>query len=334
MARQIVTTLIGSYPYPDWLAAHPSEQALRDAMMAVLKTQELAGIDQVVTGELVRFDVGHPETNGMIDYFVAKLQNIRTDIGRADEQRFAEIHHMKFRAKPAGVVEGQLGEGTLNLPQDYQRARALTRSELKFTITSPYMLARTLLDKHYKRQEALTTAIADVLAGQVREIDADVVQIDEENLPGSPEDGPWVAEALNRIFGCIQKKAALHMCFGNYGGQTIQKGHWSKLIGFLNLLQIDHVLPEIAFRGQEELVHFKELRPGIGLGLGVIDIKQTTVETPEQVARAIEDAERIVGVGRITHVHPDCGFWMLKRSIADAKMAALVKGRDLFLGVA
>jgi 5-methyltetrahydropteroyltriglutamate--homocysteine methyltransferase len=333
MARQIVTTLIGSYPYPDWLAAHHSEQALRDAMMVVMKTQELAGIDLLVTGELARFDVNHPETNGMVDYFIAQLQNVRTAVGRADEQRFAELNHMKFRAKPAGIVEGQLGEGTLNLPRDYQRARALTARPLKFAITSPYMLARTLLDKHYKRQEALVTALADVLAGQVREIDADVIQIDEENLPGSPEDGPSVAAALNRITACVQKKSALHMCFGNYGGQTVQKGHWSKLIGFLNLLHIDHVLPEMAFRGPEELVYFKDLKPEIGLGLGVIDIKKTTVETPEQIARAIEDAEKIVGPGRITHLHPDCGFWMLKRSIADAKMAALVKGRDLFLGV-
>jgi 5-methyltetrahydropteroyltriglutamate--homocysteine methyltransferase len=56
------------------------------------------------------------------------------------------------------------------------------------------------------------------------------------------------------------------------------------------------------------------------------------VETPEQVAGRIAEASRIVGPDRIRWVHPDCGFWMNKRSIADRKMESLVKGRDLFLG--
>ena len=62
------------------------------------------------------------------------------------------------------------------------------------------------------------------------------------------------------------------------------------------------------------------------------EIKVNTVETPEEVARRIETASKIMGPDRITWVHPDCGFWMNKRSIADRKMEALVKGRDLFVG--
>ena len=82
-----------------------------------------------------------------------------------------------------------------------------------------------------------------------------------------------------------------------------------------------------------DLQYFKqELRPGIGLGLGVVDIKVNTVESPELIAGRIETAAKIVGKDRITWVHPDCGFWMNKRSIADRKMEALVKGRDLYLG--
>jgi 5-methyltetrahydropteroyltriglutamate--homocysteine methyltransferase len=89
----------------------------------------------------------------------------------------------------------------------------------------------------------------------------------------------------------------------------------------------------MAFRGYSELQYFKdELDPRIGLGLGVIDIKVNTVETPDLIACRIEEATGIVGDGRIKWVNPDCGFWMNKRSIADRKIAALVKGRDLFLG--
>ncbi|MCI0539912.1 MAG: DUF4038 domain-containing protein [Verrucomicrobiales bacterium] len=115
--------------------------------------------------------------------------------------------------------------------------------------------------------------------------------------------------------------------------QSIQRGEWRQLLRFLNALHCDHVVLEMAFRGYDELHYFKEeLDPRLGLGLGVIDIKVNTVETPELVARRIEQAANIVGVDRITWVHPDCGFWMNKRSIADRKIASLVKGRDLFLG--
>ena len=79
--------------------------------------------------------------------------------------------------------------------------------------------------------------------------------------------------------------------------------------------------------------YFKgELDERIGLGIGVIDIKVNTVETPEVVAQRIEAAAKQVGAERIKWVHPDCGFWMNKRSVADRKMINLVKGRDLYLG--
>ena len=64
---RIQTTVVGSYPVPDWLLAAPSEQALLDATRVVIGTQEQAGIDVVCDGELYRFDVNHPETNGMIE---------------------------------------------------------------------------------------------------------------------------------------------------------------------------------------------------------------------------------------------------------------------------
>ncbi|HWP13153.1 MAG TPA: hypothetical protein VNN06_15130, partial [Ramlibacter sp.] len=91
---------------------------------------------------------------------------------------------------------------------------------------------------------------------------------------------------------------------------------------------------ECAHRPPEELQVFRDLNPEIGFGLGVVDIKATEVESADQVARAIERAERILGAGRVRYIHPDCGFWMLKRPIADAKMRALGLGRDRFEGIA
>jgi len=331
----IRTTVVGSYPVPDWLVAAPSQQALIDATRVVFKIQEMAGIDVVADGELYRFDINHPDTNGMIEYFIRPMSGIRSNLGRVELDAFRKMSGMGFRSEPAGVVEGPIGEGTLNLLRDYRRARECTDRAMKFTLTGPHMLSKTLLDQHYRDREKLAGAIATALAAQVSEIDADVLQIDEANISGHPDEGPWAAAAINIVLDAAKsaKEKGVHVCFGNYGGQSIQKGEWRKLIDFMNRLHCDHVVLEFAFRGYDELVHFRDqLSPKIGLGLGVIDIKVNTVETPEIVAKRIEAAARQVGPNRIKWVHPDCGFWMNKRSVADRKMVALVQGRDLFLG--
>lgn len=328
------TTVVGSYPIPDWLAAAPSRPARRDAVLVALKTQELAGIDVVSDGEISRFDPDHPETNGMIDSFVEPLDGVTTRLTRAHREAFAERSGMRFRNSAAGVVVGELGEGTLDLAVQWQDVRDLAAAPLKFTLTSPYMLAQTLLDEHYGDRHALAVAIARVLAAQIAAIDAAVVQIDEASITGHPEDGDWAHEPLNIVLDAVRTERAVHLCFGNYGGSTIQQGVWQDLVPFLDQLHVDHLVLELARRGYDELAHLRGLRPDIGFGVGVIDIKDTEVETPETVARRIEQAAALVGAERIRYVHPDCGFWMLARSIADRKMRALVLGRDLFLGSA
>jgi 5-methyltetrahydropteroyltriglutamate--homocysteine methyltransferase len=331
-APRILTTVVGSYPIPDWLAAHPSEQAVIDATRVVLHTQEQAGIDVVCDGELYRFDVNHPETNGMIEYFVRPMAGIRAAVTFDELIAYRAQRGMGFRSRPPGVVDGPVGGGTLDLPHACARAKRLTAKPLKFTLTGPHMLAKTLVDRHYRDLPQLADAIAAALAAQVAHCDADIVQLDEANLPGSPDEWRWASAAINKVLAAVKGKAAVHLCFGNYGGQSIQRGSWAKLMGYLNSLEADHIVMENAHRPAEELAAFRELDPRIGMGLGVVDIKRTEIETADHIARAIEQAESVLGAGRVRYIHPDCGFWMLKRSIADGKIRALVAGRDLYEG--
>ncbi len=330
----ILTTTVGSYPVPDWLAAAPSEQALLDATRVVFDLQRQAGIDLPTDGELYRFDINHPDTNGMIDYFVRPLGGVRAQLGRQEREAFAAKQIMLFRAKPAGVVEGPITPGELDLILDCQRAASVSGGVFKFTLTSPYMLARTLLDKYYGDPELLLMELADALAAQVRGLPCACVQVDEANIPGNPDDGPLAARAINRVLDAVDPGTlrAVHFCFGNYGGQVIQKGTWRALLEFLNALHADHLVLELAHRPPDDLHALRELNPALRLGLGVVDIKVNHVETPEEIATRIERAADVVGAERIAFVHPDCGFWMLKRSVADRKIAALAPGRDLFLG--
>ena len=333
MTHTIQTTVVGSYPVPDWLPAHPTSGNLRDATLVVLKAQELAGLDVISDGELSRFDVNHPETNGMIDYFVGPLDGVATELTGEELSRFRAAPDFRFRSKPAGVVRGPLGPGRLDLPEDYGRVRDLAAAPLKFTLTSPYMLARTLLDGHYGGLEPLVMALGEVLSGQLADINAAVIQVDEANVPGRPEDSLLAAAGINRVLEGVTTERAVHLCFGNYGGQTIQQGAYQALLPFFNALECDHLVLEFARRGDTELEVFREVKPDIKLGIGVIDIKDNEVESVETVAGRIERALEVLGEERVRWVHPDCGFWMLPRGVADAKMAALVAGRDKVLGI-
>jgi 5-methyltetrahydropteroyltriglutamate--homocysteine methyltransferase len=331
-APAILTTTVGSYPVPDWLAALPSEQAVTDATRVIFDTQRQAGIDLPTDGELYRFDINHPDTNGMIDYFVGKFGGASTRVSRSDSEAFTRKSEMGFRANPAAIVQEALVEGSLNLLDDCRRAESVSGGAFKFTVTSPYMLARTLLDHHYGDLESLTLAIADLLAEQVRGLPTACLQVDEANIPGSPDHAPLAAAAINRVLDAFEGPGAVHFCFGNYGGQTIQSGKWKPLIEFLNSLHADHLVLELAHRPESDLDALAEIDPKIGIGMGVVDIKVNHVEPADQIAASLERAEKKLGAGRVKYIHPDCGFWMLKRSVADRKIAALAAGRDLYLG--
>jgi 5-methyltetrahydropteroyltriglutamate--homocysteine methyltransferase len=230
-------------------------------------------------------------------------------------------------------VIGELGEGGLNLKADCATAASVAGGPFKFTLTSPYMLARTLVDSHYRDFENLTMAIARTLAFQVVDLDCACLQVDEANITGNPADADLASRAINLILDRVKGEKAVHLCFGNYGGQTIQKGEWRSLIQFLNCLRVDHLVLELACRPEEDLDALKDVDPRIKLGIGVIEVKVNHVETADEVAARIEIAEKRLGADRVGWVHPDCGFWMLKRSVADRKIAALVKGRNLYLGI-
>jgi 5-methyltetrahydropteroyltriglutamate--homocysteine methyltransferase len=333
---RIQTTTVGSYPIPEWLAALPSEQARLDATRVVFDIQRQSRIDLPTDGELYRFDINHPDTNGMIEYFIKPMAGIRTRLGRSELEAFAKKDAMRFRRKPAGVVEGPIDEGSLNLLADCEAAASVAQGPFKFTVTSPYMLARTLLDNFYHDFDSLIFAIAEVLAAQVKGLPCACVQVDEANIPGNAADSEIAARALNVVLDRIDRsktQRAVHLCFGNYGGQVIQTGEWKKLIGFLNALHADHLVLELAHRPTQDLDALKEVDAKLGIGIGVVDVKVNHIESADEVASRIEKAEKILGAGRVKWVHPDCGFWMLKRSVADRKMAALSAGRDKYLGI-
>ena len=169
-----------------------------------------------------------------------------------------------FRRKAAGVVESALGEGSLNLLADCELAASVAGGPFKFTVTSPYMLARTLLDRHYGDFE-------DATDGHRRRSGATsrrpAVHVPADRRSQHPRQSRRRPHRRRRpSIACSTPSPApraVHLCFGNYGGQTIQKGEWRALIDFLNRLHVDHLVLEMAHRSAADLEALKDVDPRI-----------------------------------------------------------------------
>ena len=242
----IQTTVVGSYPTPSWLRVYNTRESLRDAMLAVIKTQELAGIDVVADGELYRWDINHAETNGMIDYFVRRSIGGQLDLSLDQLQTGGHRHGVPLAAR--GDCEQAARARAL---EPAARLRAVSRSEpapKKFTVTSPYMLAKVLADDHYRDLKRLSWPWPTCSRAQVADVDAEIIQVDEANVTGHAEEAADRGGGHQPGPGRGAERRAVHLCYGNYGGQTVQKGTYARLVAFLNELDADHVVLEIARR--------------------------------------------------------------------------------------
>ena len=328
----IKTTVVGSYPVPTWLKLHPSPEALRDAVRVVLHLQEQAGIDVVSDGELSRWNTREHRPAGMVDRFMSQMEGVACEASAEQQVAYSKRGDTGYRGVPPAVVVGKLGAGCLNLESDYQFAAALTSRPMRFTITSPYMMAKLAHDACYRDFAQLLTAITGILEEQVESFRAPVIQIDEPHLPGSPYDAIIAADAINKVLNRAQGDTAVHLCFGNFVGQRVQQGDYGHLVDFFNRLSCSNLVLETTRRPLEEIQLLREVKPEMTFGFGVIDVKDLQIEQPQTVACRIEKLAEMLGPERIRFVNPDCGLSHLPREVADGKLAALTAGRDLYLG--
>ncbi len=175
-------------------------------------------------------------------------------------------------------------------------------------------------------------ALAEVLIDQVCDLNCDVLQFDEPIAAEHPGDGAVASSVLNMVLASVQAETAVHFCSGREGRPQGCQLDLAPLLQLVNQLQVDHVMLELSQRQDAEIKTLKEIRSGIRLGVGVIDVRSSKVESSATVARRIQRVADVVGQDRIAYVHPDCGLWTLPRDVADAKLGALVQGRNEFLG--
>jgi 5-methyltetrahydropteroyltriglutamate--homocysteine methyltransferase len=332
--RLLPTTLVGSYPQPDWLIdrqrlaemvvprarAHELwrvddaqlEQAQDDATVLAVRDQERAGIDIVTDGEMRR--------ESYSNRFATALEGMESE------------HPAQIPARTPGrfqIVPRVVGRIRRRQPvqvRDVAFLRAQTDQPIKITIPGPFTMTQQLHDEYYKDEPALAMDCAAALNEEIKELfaaGADVVQLDEPFLQAQPDKARRFAlPAINRAVAGVAGTTALHLCFG-YAARVASKPSGYSFLPELEGAHVDQVSVESA-QPKLDCSVLAQL-PSRTIILGVLDLADPTAEPAEVVAQRIRRALPYVAPERLV-VAPDCGMKYLARELAFAKMVAMVQG--------
>ena len=324
----LLTAVVGSYSMPAWLERVKNDYLLRRisrhdvdeihdlAVKAAIKDQEAAGVDVITDGELRR--------DNMIDYFALRLPGVEIDHG--SKKFYYDFYD--------SVIRGKMPMATLGLVEDFRFLRRYTERATKFTITGPHSLVKRIRDEHYKAEAEFALDLARTMNLELRELvkaGATYLQIDEPYYSGFPEDLDWGIPALNLLVEGVEAKIGLHVCYGNRYGKPSWEGTYRYLFPRILEAKVHQLTLEFARRGVEDLELYREFQPAFELGLGVIDVKSHTVESPAMVAERIRRALDIVPARRL-YINPDCGCLHLPTEVAFKKLCAMVEGAKIVRG--
>jgi 5-methyltetrahydropteroyltriglutamate--homocysteine methyltransferase len=320
------------------------------AIKAAVKDQERAGIDIVSDGELRR--------DNDIDYFLARIPGVH--IAQRAKSDYYDYYDAAVTAPlpedgkrlspggtppraPQGMSDDSASLGTppdprasasdmpgLGLAGDFEFTRALTDRPVKFSFTGPFSLSRriTVAGGAYEKPAELVRALARRLNAEARALadaGARFLQIDEPFLAGYPDQAALAVEAVNIVTDGVPATWGLHVCYGNRYARPSWEGHYDFLFPEVLEARVDQLVLEFARKGLEDLRLIKEYAWPSALGLGVIDVKSPSVESPELVAARIRRALEYIDPGRLV-VNPDCGLRHLTPEVARSKLRAMVSG--------
>lgn len=330
------TTLVGSYAQPDWLIDRARlgerlpprvraaelwridpeqlEEAQNDATILALHDQERAGIDILTDGEMRR--------ESYSNQFANALEGVDLDNpGMAIDRTGKEV--------PVPRVVGEIRRTRTVEAGHIDFLKSHTKRRLKITLPGPFTMAQQAQNDHYPDEESLALAYAAAVNAEMHDLFAagvDIVQIDEPYVQARAEAARrYAIPAIDRALDGASGTTALHVCFG-YGKHVSDKP-----VGYSFLEELDDcVADQISLECAQPKVDPAMLTvlPSKTILLGVLDLRDTTVETPEQVATRIRAALQHVPAERLV-IAPDCGFKYLSREISFGKLKSMVQGCDI-----
>ncbi len=151
------------------------------------------------------------------------------------------------------------------------------------------------------------------------------LQLDEPSFACRPDQPEEFIELIGRTVEGVGATVSLHMCFGNYRGRAVGRRSYRPLFPHLARAAVQQLALEFASREMAEIELAREIKPPMGLAVGLVDVKNTWIEPPELVAERLRQILQYIDAERV-HVTPDCGFSQTARFIATKKLANMVQG--------
>ncbi|HEX9477028.1 MAG TPA: uroporphyrinogen decarboxylase family protein [Candidatus Dormibacteraeota bacterium] len=329
----LLTTVVGSYPQPDWLvdramlgsrlpprtraleiwrvAPEYLEQAQDDATVLAIRDLERAGIDIITDGEIRR--------ESYSNRFATALEGMDLDHPGTALDRTGHPN-------PVPRVVGPLRRARPVEVRDVEFLRASTTRTIKATLPGPFTMSQQAQDDYYHDEEALAMALAEAVNGEVRDLfaaGADVVQLDEPYLQARAEKAQrFAVAAINRALEGIAGTTALHTCFGY--AHIVH----SRPTGYPFLEDLAGVTAQqISMESAQQKVDLSVLKslPNKTLIVGVLDLADDSpVEDVDTIVQRIHNVLRFVPPERLI-LAPDCGMKYLPRAKAFGKLTALAR---------
>ena len=327
------TTLVGSYPQPEWLIDRKKlagrfpprvrarelwripdallTEAQEDATLLAIRAQEEAGLDIITDGEIRR--------ESYSNRFATSLEGVDIDNPGTALDRSGHPN-------PVPRIVGKIRRKHPVEIEDLRFLRAHTRKAVKMTVPGPFTMSQQAQNDFYKSEEEAAMDYATAVNEEIRDLfaaGADIVQIDEPYMQARPEKArQYGLAALNRALEGITGTTAVHICFG-YAAVIHSRPSGYSFLSELSGCSCKQVSIETA-QSNLDCAVLKTL-PGKKIILGVIDLNDMTVETPQKFAERIRRALPYARAEDII-VAPDCGMKYLPREVAFGKMKAMVEG--------
>ncbi len=329
----VLATVVGSYPIPGWLEFAGShlepfgprdlDELWDDAVTVAVMDQARAGLTVITDGEQTRTDFNLS--------FYTFLSGV--ELNRIAPRRFGPPgHDQRPVHRLTGVLSAPAGLGVVN---EFHRLQRLAPAgcRLKTSVPGPYTLAGRLApNDQYPDRHAITEALIPIVRQELADLVAagcSVITVDEPSMScyADGEDRRWLVDAFNRTVEPVRGRCYLgtHLCFGNYRGRAAARRRYSVMFPDFLDLHVDEVHLEMANREFAELELASAASRKMDVGIGVVDVKNSYVETAADIEERVRACLRYVPADRLS-VSPDCGLSQTPRWAAFGKLQSLVQG--------
>lgn len=330
------TTIVGSYPQPDWLIDREKlsgrfpprirakelwrieepylKQAMEDATLLAIRAQEQAGLDIITDGEIRRESYSN---------------RIATALEGVDIDNPGEALDRSGHPNPVPRIVGKIRRARPIEVEDLLFLKANTDRRVKITVPGPFTMLQQAQNDFYASEREAAMDYAAAMNEEIKDLfahGADVVQIDEPYMQARPEKArEYGIDALNRALEGVQGTTAVHICFG-YAAIIHERPTGYSFLPELARCGCNQVSVETAQSNLDCSV-----LPGLGdkqIMVGCLDLSDLTVESPEVIVQRIKKALAHIKPEQVI-LAPDCGMKYLPRDVADGKLQAMVKAAEI-----